>query len=138
VDRNDELGSAEAQAELMLEAGAASVGAADGERVARNYAVVLRRIIGPQEARQCGHLTEHPELVYLHSAVGIHQCQACISSEETYAQIVRHRPTICDSCGEAAAVLDQAQFTVRNIVVTPYLCSECRGNPSRATMPERT
>ena len=63
-------------------------------------------------------------------------CGECASSPATLAEIAAHRQTECDSCGESGQRLDMAEFTVSNILVTAYICDDCRFGIRGAVMPD--
>lgn len=130
---------AEAEARLLVEANAAALGASDDDAGATpaEDVMVLLRINGPEKARQCGHISG-PGVVYLHSAIRVHQCESCATSSETQQRIDSHRATVCDSCGERAAYFWPSQFTVTNVIVTAYICDDCRHGRRRAVLPEWT
>jgi hypothetical protein len=134
-DRREAFDAAAADAEAVLEATAAAMGAENATASRSSDLVIVLRIVGPGKARDCGHLTR-PDVVYLHSATGVHQCSACSSSPSTRTQIDAHTPAVCDSCGETAGNYSLAQFTLDNILVTAYICDECRSGRRAAVLPE--
>jgi hypothetical protein len=131
---DDAFEVAEGEARTILEAAGTTAGATDEPATGHDNAIVMLRINGVQKARQCGHLSG-PSVVYLHSAIGVHQCSTCASSPETRRRIDEHRPSTCDSCGEASATLWETEFKVTNILVHAYVCDGCRQGRRHATLP---
>jgi hypothetical protein len=133
-NHQDEFGDASRAARALVEATGSAFGAEDGPGSPRDNTIVVLRINGPRTAEQCGHLTG-PEVVYLHSAIGVHQCDRCAFSEPTRRAIEAHEPDACDSCGEPELVYSEAQFAFDNLIVTAYICDACREGRRSALVP---
>jgi len=133
----DSFEDAERAAEVLLHANAAVWGDEVSETSVseRDNWIVALRINGPEKARQCGHLAG-PALVHLHSAIKVHQCEQCATSERTRATLDDHLPERCDSCGQVEEGYWPAQFRVQNILVSAYICDECREGRRPAKLPE--
>jgi hypothetical protein len=133
-NHQDEFGDARRAARTLVEATGTVFGAEDGPGSPRDNTLVVLRINGPRTVEQCGHLTG-PDVVYLHSAVGVHQCERCAFSELTRRAIEAHEPEVCDSCGEAEAAYSETQFAFDTLIVTAYICDECREGRRSAVPP---
>jgi len=135
VDREEQFDKAEREARVLMEAASAVDGATDGVGSPRDNVIILLRLNGHRQAVQCGHLTG-PAPVSLHTAIRIHQCQACAGSDDTRERISKFRPIECDSCGATNIDVAPCQFTTTNVIVTAFICEACRTTPGNAVVPD--